>query len=817
MKYVRVIGLLLVVAFVELGLGRRWGDLPPLGKFFSPFVGFWCLAEPSDRLPISRIRIPTLEDSVWVIWDKRWVPHIYAKNDRDLCRVQGYLQAYLRLWQMELQADVAAGRLSRFLGERGLPIDRAMRRLGLSYAAERALKALTQDSVSATMVQAFTEGVNAYIEGLSYADLPLEYKLFDYWPEPWTPLRSALLVKYMAYDLSVRAPDKYLTRLLARYGLGVLDSLYPDTALFGATTILAPRGGVLDISVEIPPQPDTFYSVGYLADSVWESGEEVWLGSNNWAVSGQRSASGYPLLANDPHLSLTLPSIWLEMHLESPTVSVYGVSLMGAPGIIIGYNRAIAWGVTNVGPDAWDYYHLRYADSVGRRFWYNGQVVDLHPRPETIYVRTNWGLRAEVDTVWYAPWGPVPRRRFDRLQGPLWGKAREAPVDAVLRWIGYEVSNEALAFYYLNRAASLEDYQKALQHFGSPAQNFIYADTAGHIALWVRGYYPVRWRGQGKYVLNAERPEHHWREWLPFSANPHVIDPPEGFIRSANTAPAPPSYPYYLGWYFALPSRAARIADRLSHMRRATVDSFRLLQLDTWGYFPHEALPLLLSYMGGVSSRYLDTLRAWDKHYRAFTMAPTIFERWWKAFHESVWDEVPERLPEWDVTLRLLKEAQGAFRAGHAPAYQRWVDDRRTPAVERVEDLVRRSWALVEAELSQKPDSQWLWWRARATVIRHLGRVPGWESDTLRADGHGQAVNAIGSTAGPSWRMVVDLKPPVQGYGIYPGGQSGNPGSRQYTAFLSDYLEGRLYAHLFYQTPQAFARDQILVQTLAWR
>lgn len=812
MRYVYVALYVLLVAGIELGLGRRWGNIPPLGKFFSPFIGFWQQAEPRTHRPPERLNIPTLEDTVVVVWDMRWVPHIYAKNDRDLYRAQGYIQAYLRLWQMELQTDVAAGRLSRFLGERTLEIDRAIRRLGLPYAAERSYQLMMQDSITRTIVEAFAEGVNAYMATLSYKDLPLEYKLLDYWPEPWTPFKSALLVKYMAYDLSVRSPDKYLTRLLGQWGKGAIDTLFPNLALFGATTILS-SPAYEGPPIELPPQPKAYFSEAYQTDTVGLSIESdaEWVGSNNWAVSGKRTASGYPLLANDPHLTLTLPSIWLEMHLESPSVSVYGVTLMGAPGVIIGYNRAVAWGVTNVGPDAWDYYHLRYADDKGQSFWYNGQIVPLHPRPETLWVRTAWGtLKSQIDTVWYSPWGPVVHRRFDAIPRPLSGKAREAPLDAALRWIVYEPSNEALTFYYLNRARSLEDYKKALSHFGSPAQNFVYADTAGHIAIWARGYYPLRWREQGKFVLQAELPEHHWRDWLPMEANPHSIDPPEGFVRSANTHPAGPDYPYYLGWYFALPGRAARIAERLSTFQQATVDSMRLLQLDTWGYIPARALPIMLSYLQGKSARYLDSLRAWDYCYRGYLIAPTLFERWWKAFHNRLWDEAAARRPEWDVTLALLIEAARADSLQKPSAYARWIDDKQTPKVETLRELLEETYAQVEAEVVGKPDSLLWWWRERGDFLRHLGRIPGLGGDTLRADGDGQVVNAIGSSAGPSWRMVVDLKPPVQGYGIYPGGQSGNPGSFQFAAFAKDYEAGQLYRHYFYPSVADFGAGERL-------
>lgn len=812
MRWGRLFLLTIAVILTEAGLGRRWGQLPPLGRFFSPVEGFWRNAEPRGFLPPAEIRLPGLQAPVTVIWDKRWVPHIYAQNEADLYRAQGYLQAYLRLWQMEIQSDAAAGRLSRILGEATLPHDRAMRRLGMPYAAERALQVAQNDSLTRTILEAFSEGVNACIATLKPADYPFEYKLLDYAPEPWSPLRSVYLVKYMAYDLTVRSSDKYLTQLLTHTGKGAIDSLYPDQAPFGHTTILTSA----DIPErELPPQPPVYYSLAYAEDTTGQTEEAspVWTGSNNWAVSGKKTATGYPLLANDPHLTLNLPSIWLEMHLCAPTVNVYGVTLLGAPGIIIGYNEAVAWGVTNVGPDAMDFYRVRYADPQQRSFYMAGQVVPLHPRPETLWVRTAaGGRRLIIDTVWYTPWGPIVHRSGENIPRPLAGKAKEAPIDCALRWISYEPSNEARCFYELNRAGNLEDYKRALRHFGSPAQNFVYADTAGHIALWARGFYPLRWQQQGKFVLDAERPEHHWRDWLTFEENPHSIDPPEGFVRSANSYPADSSYPYYLGWYFALPDRAARIEERLRAMEQATVDSFRLLQMDVENFLARRALPIMLSYLDKVQSPWLDTLRSWDYRFTAERRAPTLFRRWWKAFHGLMWDDLAQRLPEWEITLKVMEEVDKAHRLNRPSPHPRWLHAADTGR-RSLPRLLLESWRIVEKWAEQAGDTL-IWWHYRGTQVRHMARLRGFGSHTLRVDGDGQCVNAIGSTAGPSWRMVVSLKPPVQGYGVYPGGQSGNPGSFHYMDFLPAWEQGTLYPHAFYPRIERLPDALVLRTTL---
>jgi penicillin amidase len=687
-----------------------------------------------------------------------------------------------------------------------------MRRLGLPYAAEKALAVAQNDSLTWAILTAFTEGVNAYIGRLSPAEYPIEYKLLGYKPERWSPLRSVYLVKYMAYDLTVKSQDKYLTRLLSTLGKGAIDTLFPNQAPHGYTTIVS--GGWAGFQ-EVPPQPSSLHSQAYAEDTIgWAQEEDpYWVGSNNWAVSGKKTASGYPLLANDPHLSLNLPSIWLEMHLVAPELNVYGVTLMGAPGVIIGYNEAVAWGVTNVGPDAMDFYRLRYGDSTQTSFYYAGQLLPLHPRPESIWVRTPWdGHRLLIDTVWYTPWGPVVHRSRDSLPRPLAGKAREAPIDCALRWISYEPSNEARCFYHLNRAKNIEDYQKALRYFGSPAQNFVYADTAGHIALWVRGFYPLRWYEQGKFVLDAEKPENHWRDWLTFEANPHTIDPPEGFVRSANSYPAGKTYPYYLGWYFALPDRAARIEERLRALFAATVDSFRLIQLDVESFLAKRALPIFLYYLREEKSRWLDTLRGWDYRFVGESRAPTLFKRWWVGFHIRVWQALKVRSPEWEVTLKLLEESHAARQAGKPAPHARWLTLADTGSRSFVH-LLREAWKATERWANQAGDTL-IWWRYRATQVRHMARLPGFSSDTLRTDGDGQCVNAIGSTAGPSWRMVVDLKPPVRGYGVYPGGQSGNPGSFRYMDFLPAWKEGKLYAHHFVRRKEEIPAEVVEIATI---
>ncbi|MCS7189452.1 MAG: penicillin acylase family protein, partial [Bacteroidia bacterium] len=615
------------------------------------------------------------------------------------------------------------------------------------------------------------------------------------------------LIKYMAYELATRSQDKYLSQLIPLLGEGAIDTLFPNEPPLGYTTIVTNTKYPLR---EIPPQPPELYSQDYSHDTLAHLEEEGLnaKGSNNWAVSGKRTLTGYPLLANDPHLSLTLPSIWVEMHLVAPHLNVYGVTLMGAPGIIIGYNEAIAWGVTNVGNDAMDFYHLHYGDSTQTTFYYEGKLIDLHPRPETLWTRSVWGGEDFIiDTVYYSPWGPVVHRSIEKIPRPLRGKAKEAPIDCALRWVAYEPSNEARCFYEINRAKNLEEFKRALIHFGSPAQNFVYADTFGNIAMWVRGYYPLRWKGQGKFVLEAEESEHHWRDWLKLEENPHEINPIEGFVRSANGYPAGRSYPYYLGWYYVSPDRTARIEEYLRKMYKATPDSFRLMQLDVVSFLAQRVLPIFLFYTRSISSKWLDTLKKWDCRFAAWSRAPTLFKQWWRNFHRLLWRTIPLRQPEWEVSLKILEETHKASLQNTSAPYPRWLAlGESEPG--SIGNLIRAAWEKTENWAERAGDTL-LWWRYRSTQIRHLARLPGFGSDTLRVDGEEHCINAIGPVAGPSWRMVVSLMPPVQGYGVYPGGQSGNPGSFHYAEFIPAWEGGQLYLHYFIEDHVHFPQEAI--------
>ena len=334
MHWLRLLLPLAISLLFVYTMNSRIGALPPPGKFFSPFTGFWQNNE-SGAVAAEEINITGLTGVVKVSIDKNLVPHIFADSNHDLYLAQGYIHAKYRLWQMEFQTHAAAGRISELIGERALPYDRQQRRFGMAFAAERAEEAMMADPMMKEALLAYTAGVNAYVAQLKTPQLPAEYKLLDYQPEPWTTLKCALLLKYMTYELAGRSSDLPLTNILKTYGQSAIDSLFSGTPY--VVDPIIPAGTVWDFTpLPMPAQPAGWISEVPVPED--QPAPHPDNGSNNWAVNGSKTASGFPILCGDPHLGLNLPSYWYQMQLVNKECNVSGVSLPGVPTIIIGFN-----------------------------------------------------------------------------------------------------------------------------------------------------------------------------------------------------------------------------------------------------------------------------------------------------------------------------------------------------------------------------------------------------------------------------------------------------------------------------------------------
>ncbi|HVP91178.1 MAG TPA: penicillin acylase family protein [Terriglobales bacterium] len=808
MKWLRAVVSLLIAAAAFWGLDNRHGRVPPLGKLLDPFAGFWQNGTRGDALPVE-LSVPGLENEVRVAWDARHVPHIFARNDHDLFFAQGYLTARDRLWQMEFQAFYAGGRLAEIIGREGLDSDRFNRRFGMGWAAERSVEARSRDPESLAPGQAYADGVNAWIRRLRRKDFPIEYKVLDYAPEPWSPLDSALLLKYMSYDLTGYNDERWMTAARKALGEAVVDELFPfEPPKFVEPVI--PPGTAWDLApVAAPKAGGGPLPIGPAAAATPESGptdassSAAWVkapdpdwpepGSNNWAVSGALTKSGRPILANDPHLRLTLPSIWYEVQLAAPGMNAAGVSIPGTPLVIIGHNDRIAWGFTNAGSDVLDWYAVQFKDASHREYLYGGQWRKASVRTEVIKVR---GEMPFVDRVVYTHHGPVVW-----LEGEPAPANRAVPAGAALRWAAHDPSNEILAFDRLDRARDYEGYLGALAAWDCPAQNFAFAAADGTIAIWHNGKFPLRPKGAGRYILDGSNPAEEWPGWVPHGQNPHVKDPARGFVSSANQKPTGASYPYYLGWDYASFERGNRINELLGRMRAVTPEDMARMQNDDLSLRARMVLPRLLREIGerdlSPDEKWaLSELGGWNFENRAGLAAPTIFAELWSEFNAKTWNDEKKgdlagmRWPRSQVVIDLvLNQPDSGF-----------FDDRTTPQRESLADIANAAFRASVKTLRSEcgpPGKSWTWGERRKAGIGHLGRMPGFGREKLPMDGGGNAINASGPGFGPSWRMVVELGSEVKAWGILPGGASGNPGSRYYDTGVDDWVAGRIYPLLF--------------------
>ncbi|MBX2939769.1 MAG: penicillin acylase family protein, partial [Ferruginibacter sp.] len=332
----------------------------PLGKLLSPQHGVWQNAEPMEADFNEQINLKGLQGAVEVQFNDRLVPHIFAEYENDAYFVQGYLHARFRLWQMDFQTLAAAGRISEIVGEKALPHDREFRRLGMVYAAERTLEVMEADPVLKAQCDAYTAGVNARIDELTASTLPLEYKLIGYYPERWSNLKTALFLKYMSYDLAARENDFELTNALSYFGRDDYRLLFPLHQDSLDPIVPGVIGSDSALKVMAPISYDTLSPQETMVSVYDKPAPET--GSNNWVIAPSRSSTGGPILCNDPHLGLNLPSLWYEIQITTPEFSTYGVSFPGSPAVIIGFNDSIAWGVTNGGRDVRDYYAIEFKD-----------------------------------------------------------------------------------------------------------------------------------------------------------------------------------------------------------------------------------------------------------------------------------------------------------------------------------------------------------------------------------------------------------------------------------------------------------------------
>lgn len=769
-------------------LNVQWGKVPPIGRFLSPQHGFWQNAESVDKDFGGDIKLAGLKGKADIYFDDRLVPHVFTTNDEDAYFAQGYLHAKFRLWQMEFQVYAAAGRLSEVIGRKALNYDREKRRLGMVYAAEIAAKEMEKDPVSKMECEAYAAGVNAYISQLKESEIPVEYKLLNYKPEKWSTLKTALFLKAMCYDLAGGESDFEHTNAKAVFGLDDYEKMYPYSQ--DSLDPIIPRGTVFPpaaLTITTPADADSLYFERDDTSSITPQQPQKDNGSNNWVVSGKKTRSGAPILCSDPHLGLNLPSLWYEMQINTPSMNVYGATFPGGPGVIIGFNDSCAFGLTNAGRDVMDYYQIKFRDESMKEYWLNGRWKPTDFRYEHILIK---GEPELIDTVAYTVFGPVMfDKKFSGMQRRTNGNYY------ALRWKAHDPSNEFLFFNRLDHAKNYDDYYNALKYLNTPGQNCLFASKNGDISIWAQGQFPAKWRRQGDFIMPGTDTSYLWQGMIPQQENPHMINPERGYLSSANQLPVDPAnYPYYLGGDFP-PYRGLIINRYLSKWNNLTPKDMITLQTENYNVFAEMARPVLLrnidmTALTADEKTYFDTLANWELHNDPDERGPTLFVVLWDTFTRVVWDDEfgKTKLPMVYPFASTLLE--GILRDS---AYK-FLDNINTPAKETLRDDATLAFkkAVAICKLADA-DGRMQWGRYKGTKINHLARLAPFGRTDLNVGGGTNCINATKEDHGPSWRMVVELTPTTVAYGIYPGGQSGNPGSAYYESFIDSWAAGKYF------------------------
>ncbi len=566
----------------------RVPGVPPL-RLLAPFGGLW------ENAPDQRFARPKVEHvhddgvrkPIEIQYDRHDIPHVFANSDQDLYFAQGWTTARDRLWQMDFEARAGLGELAQVVGPKALAQDEMFVALGIREAAQKSLEIARQDPKTWQSLKAYADGVNAYIHSLKVGTEPIEFKLIGYKPNLWTPLKSEVIAKLMQYRLSAMNSDLPMTRTLSRLGPAKMWNLFPAYP-YDAHPIIS-KPWKLPIKPTIPSAPK-----GPFLPPVSALGQanlfgkfpdpDKGLGSNCWALMGSKTKSGYPILANDTHLDYSLPGTWYQIQLHDPNINVYGVSIPGTPGVVIGFNDAVAWGVTDGYDDVADWYYIRFKNKNDDEYRYDHQWMLAQKTSTVIHVR---GQKPVIRTIIRTRQGPVVYN-----PGSL-GLPSNQPIGMAFRWIGYQPANDFLTFLNLDRAQSVADCQSAVTNYVAPSQNFTCIDKSGNLGLWHAGKIPVKWPNQWRTISDGSDPRYDWHGWIPFANLPQILNPKAGYVRSANQVVTDSHYPYYLNGDFPDSFRAWQIERLIKSQAKLGMSDMRRMQDDTNSVFAAQGVVAL--------------------------------------------------------------------------------------------------------------------------------------------------------------------------------------------------------------------------------
>ncbi|MGD7048406.1 penicillin acylase family protein [Rossellomorea marisflavi] len=726
------------------------------------------------------LAVPGLSGDVEVVRDSKGVPHLSASSDRDLYMAQGYIQAQDRLFQMDLSRRQASGRLSEVVGEKAVDRDKFFRTLGLRRAAEASLEGYSPEVKE--ILGWFADGVNAYIQDSKETkSLPAEFTLLGYEPEKWTEVDSLTIGKYMAFDLGGhwqgQAFRYWALQSLPEDKAMDLFPSYPEDAptIIHETKELSMKWGNAISEPVIPPEMN---------------------GSNNWVVSGSKSESGYPMLADDPHLSLGSPSIWYQMHLESPDVNVSGVIFAGIPGIILGHNETIAWGVTNTGPDVQDLYIEKRHKEKKNHFLYDGKWEEAEVIKEPIAVKDSETIPYEVTVTRH---GPIVSE---------FANQDDSENALSMRWTALDPSLELQAIIDMNKASNWTEFEKAMEDFHTPTQNFVFADNDGTIAYKANGKIPIRKKGDGLLPVPGWTSDYEWTGFIPYEELPRVVNPAEGYIATANNKVIGDEYPYHISHHWAGPYRYMRISEVLESKEKLTKQDMKDLQHDHMNLQAREFVPLLLDALEGkevsVQSREaLQLLADWDYEDDADEAAPLLFHHWMDRMSNELFDDsIPNDM------MKLFEGKQNVvdelIRKALKGKVSPWFTEQggfESFLVESLSDTLEDGFDRYGSNMDE-----WAWGDYHRVYFENplssASSILEWFLNRRSPEPVGGSRVTVGAASyndegivnhGGSWRFIIDTVDMSQADHIVGPGQSGHFKSPWYDDQIDDWIEGKYH------------------------
>ena len=813
----RIVGLVLTLMLLVVGGGFWWLFVRPLPQV--------------DGMA----SLPGLEHEATVERDNWGIPHVRASSLQDMCEAQGYVMAQDRLWQMDLLRRVARGQLSEIVGKAAIPLDKQFRLLRFGPAAER--DATLMDEQSRVATEAYARGVNRFIEQ-HRNNLPVEFSLLKYKPEPWKPSDTLAISAYMYETLTESWEDEFdRAKVTALAGPEKAKDLFsqdasmdhfvvgdPDRPQDGARSGNDPddeddeddmtQDDLLKASTtrpnrELPAPSATAANFADLTQALapavlqWvaESQREIRraLGSNNWVVSGDHTATGKPILSNDTHLELTIPPIWYQIHLTSPGWNVKGFSLPGAPLVVIGHNDRIAWGFTNNGADVQDLYIETFNPAQPDEYKVNGKWLKAQSVDEVIHVKD---APDEHFPIVITRHGPVMRR--------------EGNLAYALRWTATEPGGLANTYNRLGQAQNWKEFRELLRSVWGPAQNAVYADVAGNIGYVMAARVPLRKKGRGEVPVPGDTDEYEWKGYIPFEQLPQLFDPEDGLIVTANARVVGPDYKPYLTDHWEEPYRTARIWDLLHDKHDLRPADMLKVQADTFSYpdlFLAEELEPAAKRAAPKDPRtrkLIEASKDWNGIADADSNVVPFLEGTRRAALDLILRPVlgdETDLYQWRSTAflqRILTDRPAKWLPGAYKSYDELL-------VAAADESVKK----LEKDSGSARIEDWPWKRFDSLDLLHpLGRE-GWLKKLFSITGKPQSGTSFSPRAatrhhGPAMRFVASVGKWDESLMVIPGGQSGQLGSSHYSDQFAYWYEAKPVAAPFSDVAEAAVRKHTL-------